>query len=76
MPLPEEDRGEEMHPAGDLAEVLQDVGEQMEDRTEGEIPPGNSPPQVPLKPLPQLSAGDGESLVSHIQLMCIHRVAV
>lgn len=62
MPLPEEDRGEEMHPAGDLPEVLQDMGEQMEDRTEGEIPPGTSPPQVPLKPLPQLSAGDGESL--------------
>lgn len=74
VPLPEEDRGEEVHPAGDLPEVLQDVGEQMEDRTEEEIPPGTSPPQVPLKPLPQLSAGDGESLVSHIQLMC--RVAV
>lgn len=67
MPLPEEDRGDEVHPAGDLPEVLQDMGDQMEDRTKEEIPPGTSPPQVPPKLLPQLSAGDGESLFSDIQ---------
>lgn len=76
VPLAEEDRGEEAQLAGDLPEVLQDMGEQMEDRPEEEIPPGTSPPQVPPKLLPQLSAGDGESPLSHIQKMCIHRVAV
>lgn len=75
VPLAEEDRGEEAQLAGDLPEVLQDLGEQMEDRPE-EIPPGTSPPQVPPKLLPQLSAGDGESPLSQIQKMCIHRVAV
>lgn len=58
--LPDEDRGEEVHPAGDLSEVLQDMGEQMEDRAEEETPPGTSPPQVPPKVLTQLSVGDGE----------------
>ncbi len=52
--------GEEVHPAEDLPEGLQDVGEQMEERPEEEIPPGTSPPQVPPKLLPQLSPGDGE----------------
>lgn len=60
IPLAEEDGGEEVHPAGDLPEGLQDLGERMEDRAEEEIPPGTSPPQVPPKLLPQLSAGDGE----------------
>lgn len=59
-PLSEEDSGEEVHPAGDLPEVLQDVGEQMEDRGDEEIQTGTSPPLVPLKLLPQMSAGDGE----------------
>ncbi|XP_070767006.1 phosphatase and actin regulator 3a [Enoplosus armatus] len=58
VPLQEEEGGEEVHPAGDLPEGLQDVGEQMEDRPEEEIPPGTSPLQVPPKLLPQLSAGD------------------
>eukprot|EP00066_Takifugu_rubripes_P001821 XP_003963293.1 PREDICTED: phosphatase and actin regulator 3 [Takifugu rubripes] len=57
--LPDEDRGEEVHPAGDLSEVLQDMGEQTEDRAEEETPPGTSPPQVPPKVLTQLSVGDG-----------------
>lgn len=72
--LPEEEGGEEVHPAGDLPEGLQDVGEQTEERPEEEIPPGTSPPQVPPKLLPQLSPGDGEccevkerSSVTHIQ---------
>lgn len=60
MPLTDEEGDEEVHPAGDLPEGLQDVGEQMEERPEEEIPPGNSPPQVPPKLLPQLSPGDGE----------------
>lgn len=59
-PLPDEDRGEELHPAGDLSEVLQDMGEQMEDRAEEETPPGTSPPQVLPKVLTQLSVGEGE----------------
>lgn len=59
-PLPDEDRGEETHPAGDLPEALQDAGEQAEDRAEEESPPGTSPPQVPPKVLTQLSGGDGE----------------
>ncbi|KAE8293313.1 Phosphatase and actin regulator 3 Scaffold-associated PP1-inhibiting protein [Larimichthys crocea] len=62
--LPEEDGGEEVHPAGDLPEGLQDVGEQMEDRPEEEIPPGTSPPQVPPKLLSQLSTGDDSGPVS------------
>ncbi|XP_063741108.1 phosphatase and actin regulator 3a isoform X2 [Eleginops maclovinus] len=53
--LPEEEGGEELHPAGDLPEGLQDGGEQMEERTEEEITTGTSPPQVPPKPLHQLS---------------------
>lgn len=60
MDLPDEDRGEETHPAGDLSEVLQDAGEHAEDRAEEECPPGTSPPQVPPKVLTQLSVGDGE----------------
>lgn len=60
LSLPEEDRAEEVHPAGDLPEGLQDMGEQMDDRLEEEIPPGTSPQQVPPKLLPQLSSGDGE----------------
>ncbi|XP_056896037.1 phosphatase and actin regulator 3a isoform X1 [Takifugu flavidus] len=62
--LPDEDRGEEVHPAGDLSEVLQDMGEQMEDRAEEETPPGTSPPQVPPKVLTQLSVGDESGPVS------------
>ncbi|KAM3617458.1 uncharacterized protein V6R79_006478 [Siganus canaliculatus] len=62
--LAEEDGGEELHPAGDLPEALQDVGEQMEDRPAEEIPPGTSPPQVPPKLLPQLSVGDDSGPVS------------
>lgn len=60
MRLPEEEGDEDVHPAGDLPEGLQDMGEQMEERSEEEIPPGTSPPQVPPKLLPQLSTGDGE----------------
>lgn len=60
LPLPDEDRGEEIHPAGDLSEVLQDAGEQVEDSAKEESPPGTSPPQVPPKVLTQLSVGDGE----------------
>lgn len=60
MRLQEEEGNEEVHPAGDLPEGLQDMGEQMEERSEEEIPPGTSPPQVPPKLLPQLSTGDGE----------------
>lgn len=58
--LPEDEGGEEVHPAGDLPEGLQDLGEQMEERPEEEIPSGTSPPQVAPKPFPQLSTGDGE----------------
>lgn len=60
VPPSEEEGGEEVHPAGDLPEGLQDMGEQMEERPEEEIPPGTSPPQVPPKLLPQLSTGNGE----------------
>lgn len=59
-PLSDEDTGEDMHPAGDLSEVLQDVGEQVEDRAEEDSPAGTSPPQVAPKVLTQLSVGDGE----------------
>ncbi|XP_028309929.1 phosphatase and actin regulator 3a isoform X3 [Gouania willdenowi] len=56
-----QDEGEEeVHPAGDLPDGLQDVGEQMEERSEEETTSGTSPPQVPLKLLPQPSSGDGE----------------
>lgn len=65
LPLPDEDRGEEMLPAGDLSEVLHDGGEQLEDGAEEESPPGTSPPQVPPKVLTQLSVGDGERGCSH-----------
>lgn len=61
-PLLEENGGEEAHPDGDLPEVLQDGGEQMEDRADKDIQTATSPPQVPLKLLPQMSAGDGESV--------------
>lgn len=59
MLLPEES-GEQVHPAGVLAEGLQDMGEHTEESQEDEPPPGISPPQVPPKLLPQLSTGDGE----------------
>ncbi|XP_068589406.1 phosphatase and actin regulator 3a isoform X2 [Cebidichthys violaceus] len=61
---PEEEGSGEVHPVGDLPEGLQDVGEQMEERPEEEIPPGTSPPQVPPKLLPQLSTGDDSGPVS------------
>ncbi|XP_037627913.1 phosphatase and actin regulator 3a isoform X1 [Sebastes umbrosus] len=67
--LPEDEGGEEVHPAGDLPEGLQDVGEQMEERPEEEVPPVTSPPQVPPKLLPQLNAGDDSgpaSLPTHL----------
>lgn len=56
----EENAEDESRPAGDLPEGLQDAGERMEERSEEEIAPGTSPPQVPPKHLPQLSSGDGE----------------
>lgn len=59
-PLRDEEGDEEVHPNGDLPEGLHDAGEQMDERSEEEIPPGTSPPQVPPKLLPQLSSGDGE----------------
>lgn len=62
LPPPEDEAEEEAPSAGDLPEGLQDVGQQMEERPEEEIPPGTSPPQVPPKLLPQLSAGEGERL--------------
>uniref|UniRef100_A0A4W6C9A4 Phosphatase and actin regulator n=1 Tax=Lates calcarifer TaxID=8187 RepID=A0A4W6C9A4_LATCA len=62
--LSEDEGDEEVHPAGDLPEGLQDMGDQMEDRPEEEIPPGTSPPQVPPKLLPQLSTGDDSGPVS------------
>lgn len=58
--LQEEEGDEGLHPAGDLPEGLQDMGEQMEERSEEEILPGTSPPQVPPKLLPQLSSSDGK----------------
>uniref|UniRef100_A0A3B3Y8P2 Phosphatase and actin regulator n=1 Tax=Poecilia mexicana TaxID=48701 RepID=A0A3B3Y8P2_9TELE len=54
-------RSVQSRPAGDLPEGLQDTGERMEERSEEEIAPGTSPPQVPPKFLPQLSSGDGEN---------------
>ena len=67
IPLTDEEGDEEVHPVGDLPEGLQDVGEQMEERPEEEIPPGTSPPQVPPKLLPQLSPGDGRCFcIPHI----------
>lgn len=62
----EEDGGEAAHPAGDLPEVLQDGGEQMEDRADEDIQTGTSPPQVPPKLLPQLSVGDGECVCARV----------
>ncbi|XP_068608121.1 phosphatase and actin regulator 3a [Brachionichthys hirsutus] len=64
VPLPEEVGSEEAHATGDLPEGLQDPGEQMQDRSEEDIPLATSPPQVPLKPLPQLSPGDDSGPVS------------
>ncbi|XP_051280484.1 phosphatase and actin regulator 3a isoform X1 [Dicentrarchus labrax] len=64
IPLPEGEGGDEVHPAGDLPEGLQDVGEHMEDRPEEDITPGTSPPQVPPKLLSQLSTGDDSGPVS------------
>lgn len=57
----EENAEEESRPVGDLPEGLQDAGEHMEERSEEEIAPGTSPPQVPPKLLPQLGSGDGEN---------------
>uniref|UniRef100_A0A3B5AJP2 Phosphatase and actin regulator n=1 Tax=Stegastes partitus TaxID=144197 RepID=A0A3B5AJP2_9TELE len=65
VPLPDEDGNEEVHPAGDLPLGLQDLGEQMEERSEEEILPGTSPPQVPPKLLPQLNSGP-VSLPTHL----------
>ncbi|XP_034393525.1 phosphatase and actin regulator 3a [Cyclopterus lumpus] len=62
--IPEEEGREEVHPVGDLPEGLQDVGEQMEERPEEEIPPRTSPPQVPPKLLHQLSTRDDSGPVS------------
>ncbi|XP_034732408.1 phosphatase and actin regulator 3a isoform X1 [Etheostoma cragini] len=62
--LPEDKGGEEVHPAGDLPEGLQGAGEPTEERPEEESPSVTSPPQVPLKPLPQLSPGDESGPVS------------
>lgn len=70
VPLPEEEGEEKVHPAGDLPEGLQDMGDQMEERPEEEIPPKPSPPQVPPKLLPQLSTGDGEcSMVKELTFL-------
>uniref|UniRef100_A0A667WXE7 Phosphatase and actin regulator n=1 Tax=Myripristis murdjan TaxID=586833 RepID=A0A667WXE7_9TELE len=69
LPPPEDEADEEVPPAGDLPEGLQDLGQQMEERPEEEIPPGTSPPQVPPKLLPQLSAGEDSgpaSLPTHL----------
>ncbi|XP_053706297.1 phosphatase and actin regulator 3a isoform X2 [Synchiropus splendidus] len=61
----DEEQDDEAPPVGDLPEGMQDTGEQMEERTEEEVPTGTSPPQVPPKPLPpQLSAVDDSGLVS------------
>lgn len=59
MALSDEAREEEMHPAGDLPDRLQDGGDQGEERTEEEVPTGTSPPQVPPKHVSQLSSGEG-----------------
>uniref|UniRef100_A0A3Q0SXK4 Phosphatase and actin regulator n=1 Tax=Amphilophus citrinellus TaxID=61819 RepID=A0A3Q0SXK4_AMPCI len=50
---------------GVWVEGLQDMGEQMEERSEEEILPGTSPPQVPPKLLPQLNSGP-VSLPAHL----------
>lgn len=60
VPQSEEQGEEQLHLIRDLPEGLQDMGEQTEERQVEEILPGTSPPQVPLKLLPQLSTGDGE----------------
>lgn len=60
MPQPEEEAEEDVPLIGDLPEGLQDVGEQMEERSEEEMPLGTSPPQVPPKFLPQLNIGEGQ----------------
>ncbi|XP_020487850.1 phosphatase and actin regulator 3a isoform X1 [Labrus bergylta] len=58
--LPQEEGDEELHLPGGL----QDVGEQMEERPEEEIPTLTSPPQVPPKLLPQLNTVDDSGPVS------------
>ncbi|XP_034551545.1 phosphatase and actin regulator 3a isoform X2 [Notolabrus celidotus] len=62
--LLQDEGGEELHLPGDLSEGLQDMGEQMEERLEEEIPTGTSPPQVPPKHFAQLSTGDDSGPVS------------
>lgn len=59
MALSEEARDEDVHPAGDLPDRLQDGGDQGEERTQEEVPIGTSPPQVPPKLVSQLSSGEG-----------------
>ncbi|XP_077406828.1 phosphatase and actin regulator 3a isoform X1 [Vanacampus margaritifer] len=62
--LKDEERDQEVRPAGELSEGLQDTRERMEERAEEEIAPGTSPPQIPPKLLPQLTTGDDSGPVS------------
>ncbi|KAJ0036904.1 hypothetical protein NQD34_005581, partial [Periophthalmus magnuspinnatus] len=69
MALPEEARGDELHPVGELSDGLQDGAESGEDPTEPEITTGTSPPQVPPKLVSQHSSGDDPgpmSLPTHL----------
>uniref|UniRef100_A0A3B4A2W4 Phosphatase and actin regulator n=1 Tax=Periophthalmus magnuspinnatus TaxID=409849 RepID=A0A3B4A2W4_9GOBI len=65
MALPEEARGDELHPVGELSDGLQDGAESGEDPTEPEITTGTSPPQVPPKLVSQHNPGP-MSLPTHL----------
>ncbi|XP_072306354.1 phosphatase and actin regulator 3a [Eucyclogobius newberryi] len=64
MALSDEARGDELHPAGELPDGLQNGAEPGEDPTEQDVPTGTSPPQVPPKLVSQHSSGDDPGLVS------------
>ncbi|XP_055022433.1 phosphatase and actin regulator 3a [Boleophthalmus pectinirostris] len=69
MALPEEARGDELHPVGELSDGLQDGAEPGEDPAEQEVTTGISPPQVPPKLVSQHSSGEDPgpmSLPTHL----------
>lgn len=69
MGLSEEARADEVHPAGELPDGLQDGTDSGEVPAEQDVPTGTSPPQVPPKLVSQHSSGEDSgpmSLPTHL----------
>ncbi|XP_077587906.1 phosphatase and actin regulator 3a [Stigmatopora nigra] len=60
LTLRDDEGDQEVHSVGELSDILQEIKERMEERQDDEIAPVTSTPQVPPKPLPQLTTTTGE----------------